>query len=174
MRGAAHEDRAWARERLYPRRDVHGVTHGRVLAGRVRADDAHDDRPGVDADPDLEIDRLLRVQLQAELINGTRHVEAATHRTKRIVLVRHGRAEEREQAVAHEPRDGTVVSRHGRVHSRERLTHDRGPVLGVHALGDGGRTGDIGEQHGEGTALARPGRTTRGDRLRRAQSLDIS
>ena len=154
MGGSAHQNGARTRKRLHPGRDVHRVAHRRVLARGLRTDHPDHDGPGVDADADLEVD----LELGAEVVDRASHVEPAAHRAERIVLMRDRRAEEREHAVAHQSRDRPVVPRDGRVHARERLAHDLGPILGIHALGDRGRPGDVGEEHCDRPSFAGPGR----------------
>jgi hypothetical protein len=62
------EDRARLGLRLEPRRHVHGVSHRPVLHAGTRADRAHHDGSGLDADPDAEaVDPPAPADLVGEL-----------------------------------------------------------------------------------------------------------
>ena len=116
--------------------------------------DADDDRPGVDADTDTQIGARLRAMLRSQVVDRPHHLEPATHRALRIVLMRDRRAEEGQHAVAHESRDGPVIALDRPVHETEGLAHDGRPVLWVHVLGDRGGIRDVGEEHGDLPSLA--------------------
>ena len=154
IRRRCDEHAASARGRLHPRRDVHRIAHRGVLIRGVAADHADDDRAGVDADPNAKIAGALRALRRPQLVDHARHVQSAAHRTLGVVLVRHRRSEEREDAVAHESRDRPVVVLDRAGHALERLADQRRPVLRIHALGDRGGARDVGEQDRDRTALA--------------------
>ena len=148
------EDVTGLRRGLQAGSDVDRVTQGRVLVAQVAPDVPDDDRPGVDAGADREVDAALRLQLACELLGRGDHVEASADRALGVVLVGHRGTEEREHRVALELRDRALVAEDGRAHELEGLVDDRGPILGVHALEDRRRADDIGEQRGHGLALA--------------------
>ena len=81
-------------------------------------------------------------------------VEPCPDRALRVVLVRDRRAEEREDRVAHQPGERSLVAVDRRDEPLERAVHDLGPVLGVQGLGHRGRALDVAEQHGDDASLA--------------------
>src|SRR5207237_4149822 len=94
------------------------------------------------------------VLFAAEARDLADHVEAAAHRALGVVLVRDRRAEEYEDAVAHEPRDRAAIPRRDRVPPVEGRTDALRPVFRIERLRDRGRAGDVREQDGERPALA--------------------
>ena len=147
-------DRAGLGGRLHPRGDVHRVAEGRVLVAQVGADIPDHDGPGVDAGADVEVDALCCLQLARELIGRLDHVERSEDRPLGVVFVRHRGTEERQHRVALELGDRALVAEDGPGHEVERLVDDRRPILGIDLLREPGRADDVGEQRGDGLALA--------------------
>ena len=98
----------------------------------------------------------VRVSLEL-LLHAERRIECAL----RMVLVRDRRAEQREDAVAGGLCDVTAVAMDRVHHQLERGIDNRARLLGVEVLDQLHRTLDVGEQRGDGLALAL-------DRLQRA------
>ena len=72
----------------------------------------------------------------------------------RMVLVRHGRAEQGEDAVAGRLRDIAAVAMHRRHHKLQHRVDDRARLLGIEVAHQFGRALDVGEQRGDRLALA--------------------
>ena len=81
-------------------------------------------------------------------------VETCPDRALGVVLVGDRRAEEREDRVAHQAGEGSLVAVDRRDESFERAVHDLGPVLGVQGLGHRGRALDVAEQHRDDASLS--------------------
>jgi hypothetical protein len=161
LRPIAHEDRAGGGEGLEPLRDADRVADRIVVrTADVRARGPHDDLAGVDADADGERQPALLPQPLRPpadvLLHAQRRVEGALG----MVLVRDRRAEEREDAVAARVGHPAVVAVHGVRHHGEGGVDDAARVLGVEAIDQLHRPLDVGEQRGDGLALARRHRAT--------------
>ena len=159
MRRGGDEDAAGLGVRLHARGDVHRVAHRGVLVRLLGPDDADHHGTGVDPHADPQIGDRLRAMLRAEVVDRPHHVEPATDRALRIILVRDRRAEESEHAVAHESRDGPAIALDRAVHETKGLAHDGRPVLRVQPLGDRGGIRDVGKEDGDLPSLAGSGRT---------------
>ena len=146
-------DCARLRRLLHAGGDVHGVTHRRVLLLEFRAHVAHHDRPGVDADADVQVEPSLPSHLLAERRDRGDDLEPCHHGALGVVLVSGRSAEERKDRVAHETGHRPLVPNDRLDQVRERLVHDVGPVLGVELLGHRGRTAHVAEEHRDHTAL---------------------
>ena len=155
--GGGYEDIARAGGRLHPGRYVYRVAHSGVLGSGLGADDADDHRSGVDADSDFERVGLRQMLGGVELFDGSDKVEAAADGALGVVLVGGRGAEKGEDAVPHEPGDGSAVALDRAVHPLERLADEGSPVLGIETFCDSGRSGDVGKEHGDRPTLARPG-----------------
>src|SRR5207249_11555817 len=107
--GRGDEDAARARGGLHAGGHVDGVTHRRVLGGGLGANGADHDRAGVDANPHPKLVRFCNVVARVELVDGAKHVEAATHGGPGVRLVGGWRPEEGEDAIAHEGCDVAAV-----------------------------------------------------------------
>ena len=107
----------------------------------------------------------VALQLARELLDRVEHVERGEDRPLGVVLVGDRGAEEREHRVALELGDRALVAEDGARHEVERLVDDRRPVLGIHLLREGRRADDVGEERGDGLALAGE---PRGAHLRRS------
>ena len=134
---------------LEPRRDVHRVAHRPVLDARTGPDRPDDDGPRLHAHADAEpVDPPAPADLVGELPHLLHDPQAGEERAFGVVLVRDGRAEEREHAVA-----GEVLDR-----AAERLDRTDDPADGVadHELQllrletfpQGGGPDEVGEQGG--------------------------
>ena len=156
VRGGRNEDIARAGGCLHAGRYVDRVAHGGVLRRGLGADDADDDRSCVDADSDLESVSLGQMLGGIELVDRSHKVEAAANGTLGVILVGGRGAEEGEYAVPHEAGDGPSVTLDGSVHPLECLTDEGGPVLGIETFGNRGGSSDVGEEHRDRPALARP------------------
>ena len=75
-------------------------------------------------------------------------------RTLRVVLVRDRRAEQREDAVAGRLHDVPVVAMDRVDHQLQRRIDNRARLFRVEVAHQFGRTLDVGEQRGDGLALA--------------------
>jgi hypothetical protein len=66
-----------------------------------------------------------------------------------VVLVRHGSAEQRHDAVTEELVDRPLVAMHLGEHQLERSPHDPVDVFGIQPLGDGREDGHVDEEDGD-------------------------
>jgi len=104
------------------------------------ADGAHDDLPGVDADPDREtLEPPAAPDLLRVLTDHLGHVETGPGRPFRVVLVRGRCAEEGQQPIASEVLHVPAVGLDDRDQPGDRITEDQLGLLGVDLLGEGGR-----------------------------------
>ena len=88
------------RRALEARREVHRVADDRVLHALLAADVARDDLAGVDADAGPERLQSALDELHVELRERLAHPDRGAHRVERVVVLRHGRAEDRHDRVA--------------------------------------------------------------------------
>ena len=160
-------DRAGLRGLLHARGEVHRVAHRRVFGHVLRADVADDHGAGVDADAHREVQAVLAFDLLRERFDLVQDLQRREDRPLRIILVRDGRAEEREESVAHEPGDRPLVALDRSGQDRERAVHQLPPIFRIQPLGEGGRSDDVTEQRGDDPPLSRRGRG-----LRRAQDVE--
>jgi hypothetical protein len=105
----------------------------------------------VDADPNVEVDIGQR---RSEALHGVDDVEAGEDSALRIIFVGNRRAEERQQAIAHEPGDRSLVSMDGRRHPLEGAVHDLGPVFWIEPFGEAGGVHHVDEQDREEASFA--------------------
>ena len=102
----ADQDRARFGLGLEPRRDVHGISHRPVLDARTSPDRPDDDRPRLHADADAEpVDPPAPTDLVGELPHLLHDPQSSEEGALGVVLVRDGRAEEREHTVARQVLD---------------------------------------------------------------------
>jgi len=99
IRRLSDEDPVDGRSGLKPRRGVDDITRGHALPEIWPGAQRHERLARVDGDPHLELERWIGfVELNDRLANRDR----GTNGPLGIVLVRHGRAEERDDGVADE------------------------------------------------------------------------
>jgi hypothetical protein len=91
---------------LHARGQVGGLPDRAVLHVEVVADRAHHDVAGVDAHADLHVDALAPAQLLGVLRQRAVHAQRRVAGAHGMVLVGHRRAEQRQDAVAHDLVDG--------------------------------------------------------------------
>ena len=144
-RHVADEDASGRRVRLQAGGGVQRVAGRAVLDPPSAADRPEHHQPGLDADPDLE--------RWASVIGPLDDAERGADRALGIVLVRHRRAEQREDPVAGEVLD-RAAERLDRIHhppngAAEHLAR----VFGVHPLRELRRPDDVGEQGGHDLAF---------------------
>ncbi len=153
--GFADRDRTDRGGGLHPRRQVDGMPDRRVLdltgAGLDRADH---DFAGVDADAALDRGAALGEHLCRIPFEFLLHPQRCIERPLRMVLMRHRRAEQREDAITRGLHDVTVVAVDGIHHQRQRRIDDVARLLGVEFLHQFGRALEVGEQRRHRLALA--------------------
>jgi hypothetical protein len=142
---------------LHPSGDVHRVAHRRVLLLELRPDLPDDDGSGVDADANVQVETSLAREPLAERSDRGDDLEPGHHGPLRIVLVRGGSSEEREDRVAHQAGHRAFVSVHRLDEVLVGSVHHVGPVLGVKLLGHRGRAPDVAEEHRDDAPLPREG-----------------
>ena len=153
--GVADQDRARRRQRLQARGEVGRVADRRVVHLEVVADRADDDRAGVDADAQLELDAALG-ERHAALRRGERVADRQRGADRALgrVLVRDRRAEERHHAVAGELVDDALEAVDLAEAELDVLLEQLAVLLGVEPVGDRGRADEVAEQHRDELALA--------------------
>ncbi len=137
----AKQRRAWLRALLQAGGYIDGV------AGCKRVAFAGDDLARVDADPALDPDAPVSLELLVQLDEGRAHVGGRTHGAQRVVLVHDRDAEHRHHRVADELLDRAAVALDGLAHRLEVPGHNAASRLGVEALAHRRRAGHVAEQH---------------------------
>jgi len=146
-RRRAHEHAARSRVLLQSGGHVGRVANRRVVHAEIVADLAHDDRPGVEADPHLEAPLEARRQLAAQVTDGALDREGGVRGAPGRVLVRDGRAEQGHDAVAGVLVDRALEPVHlGRDHL-EATIDDGVDLFWIALLGERAESREIGEQH---------------------------
>jgi hypothetical protein len=146
MRLGGDQDPHGRGDGLEARRDVHRVADGEVLLATFAAHRSDDDVAGVDPDADVQADLPVPDRPAAQLAGGIDQVESRPDRAHRVVLVGDRRPEEREESIAQELRNAASVPLDDRREPGQRRIDHGLPVLGVEALGDGGRAHDVEEE----------------------------
>ena len=106
--------------------------------------------------PDARFDGNLALRAQTVgvatqlLLHRQRRMKCAL----RMVLVRHRRAEQREDAVARRLRNVAAVAMHRRHHQMQHRVDDRARLLGIEIAHQLRRALDVGEQRSDRLALA--------------------
>ena len=154
-----HDDAARVGEALQPCGEIGRVADDDLLLRGALPDDiAGDNEAGRDPDPHGEL--LAGAGLQAP--HGLGDVQSRMHRARRVVLVRPGKAEGRQNPVAKEFRDKAVIARQ---HARAGVligVDDLAHVLGIEPRRQRGRADEVAEHDGElapfgGVGLGRRG-----------------
>ncbi len=145
----ADGDRSGLGRGLKAGRDVHGVADHGVAVAHL----AGEHLARVDADPEGEIDAG---DLLVDLVHGALHGKAGADGALGVVLVGDRRAEDRHDVVADELVDGPAEAGHLLAKPLEGTVHHRLEGLGVHPLGDGGVTRQVGENDGGLATLLGP------------------
>ncbi len=150
----AHEHRAGRGVGLEPSGGVHRVTERGVLDPVAGPHRAHHDRTRLDADAHAEaLDAPAAVDLTSEFLDLAHDSEPGPDRSLGIVFVRHGCAEECEDAVAGEVLDDAAERLDGSHHAGHSIGHDELQVLGVQALAQCGGPDEVSEQGGHHSSL---------------------
>ncbi len=150
----ADDDRTGIGSGLESRGRVDRVADRAVLDPAAGADRAEDDRAGRDADPRGEtVDPPGAGDLRAVLRDVRGDPQPRADRALGIVLVRDGRAEEREYAVPREILDRAAEVLDRMDHARDRLADDELRILGIELLAERCRAGEVGEERGDHLAL---------------------
>ena len=144
-----HEDRPGLGVRLEAGRDVHGVAHRPVLHAGARADRPHDDGSGLHAHPDAEaVDPPAPADLVGELAHLLHDPQSGEQRAFGVVLVCHGRSEEREHAVAGKILDGAAEGLDRTDDPADGVSDHELQLLRLEALPEGRGPDEVGEQRG--------------------------
>ncbi len=150
--GAADVHPARRRRGLQPLGRVHHIAHGGVV-GAGKGADQH--LTGVDAHPDANAVAAHQAGGCGVRGQGLLHAQGGAHRPLRVVLVRHGGAEEHEHAVAEQlvhPPTELADDLHQTLETR---IHQAFHLLGVHVLAEGGEADEVGEEHGDDAPFLR-------------------
>ena len=142
----AEHDVALGRDRLEAGRHVHGVAERVVAAAGVAVAGGDHDRAGVHGDPRPDVDVVGLAHVGAVALERALDGEAGADCPFAVVLVGDGRAEDREQPVAGELRDGAVVALDLGRDEPHHLVEEVLRPLRAQRLADRGRARDIGHQ----------------------------
>ncbi len=154
IRVMRHLDRAGLRCLFHTGCQIDGIPQRRVLHPQVRADRADHHQPRVDPDAYVEIDMIAFLDLLTVGFDGFHDIEPGQYGAARIVFVCDWRTEERQERIAHESCDRSLIAVDRFDHVRKSPIHDLRPILGVQLLGGSRRAFEIAEQHSHDTALA--------------------
>ncbi|OQA92963.1 MAG: hypothetical protein BWY25_03135 [Chloroflexi bacterium ADurb.Bin222] len=143
------EDAAGRRDALQPVRQVDGGTDGGVLPGGAQG--SQDDRARADAD--AQVQRNRRLEVRAQLLDGGLDFQRGADGLFGVVLTRPIGAPERHDGVAHVFVNAPAPLQDDPVNPLPEEVEQLGDFLGVEALREPGKVGDVGEQHGDLFAL---------------------
>ncbi len=137
---------------LQPGGRVHRVAHHHQLA-RAGARpglqvSGHHDQAGIH--PDVQRQRPSNPLLHpgVDLGHPLQHRQRRAHGPRRVVLVRHGRAEYREQGIPDLLLQPALPGMDLRDQSSQAVPQQIGQLLGIQTFPETGETGQIGEHHG--------------------------
>ena len=151
----ADDDAARRRRGLEPGGRVDGVAGDEPVAGDTV--DARD-LAGVDADPELEADTEVVLELAVQLGHRVAHLDGRAHRAERVVLVQHRDPEDGHDRVADVLLDGAAVALERPAHGGEVAGLEIAERLWVEPLAHGGGAGEVGEDDRDGLSHLRRGR----------------
>src|ERR1700674_4205608 len=127
----------------------------RVLdLGRTGSDRTHHNLARVYANPNLDRCAPFGLELRAIASQFLLHPQCGVECALRMVLMRDGRAEQREDAIAGRLHDVAVVAAYRLDHQLQRGIDDRAGFFGIEILLQFRRAFDIREQRGDCFALA--------------------
>ena len=145
LRDRADQDLAAAGCLLQPLRGV-----DRVAGGERRRLVARHHLTGVDPDPNPQLGHLARFERGIQPLHGPLHVERGPHRPQRVVLVCAREAEHRHHRVADELLHRAAVALDGDPHLLVPPAQELAQRLGVEALAEHGRVGQVAEEDADG------------------------
>ena len=116
-------------------------------------DRTHDDFAGVHARPDLDRRSSFGAQAIAHAPDLVLKPQGRVERTLRMILMRHRRAEQSEDAVASRLNHVTVVAAHRVDHQPERGVDDGSRFFRIEILPEARRVDDVDEERGDELAL---------------------
>ena len=160
-----HENRARLGELLNPRGDVHRVTGHDELSARGSLSPG-DHLARVHTDSQADVRTVALRDPRGESREPVADRERRSNRALGVVLVCLWRSEDRDDRVADELLSDTTVPFHLATHEVEELALDFADILRVDALPQGGRAGEIGEEHRDDPAFLVLGRNGRPLRIR--------
>ena len=151
----ADHDSAGIGDGLHARGEINGVTDRRVFSLPVAGlDRTHDDFAGVHASPDLDWRSAFGAQAIAHAPDLVLKPQGRVERTLRMILMRHRRAEQSEDAVARRLNHVTVVAAHRVDHQPERGIDDGSRFFRIEILPKARGVDDVDEERGDELALA--------------------
>jgi hypothetical protein len=104
------EDRPRIGELFHPRREMRGLTDGRIVHVKVGPDRPNDHLSRVEAHADANRDAVLPAHALRVLLYRLLHPERRVAGADGVILMGNGCAEERHDAVAHNLVDGSLVA----------------------------------------------------------------
>ena len=154
LRRLTSRDRTRRRRSLHPRRQIGHMTDRRVFCMASGLYRPHHHLARVHPNASFNGNLALRAQTVGVATQLLLHRQRRMKCALRMVLVRDGRAEQREDAVAGRLRDVAAVAMHRRHHKLQHRVDDRARLLRIEIAHQLGRALDIREQRGDRLALA--------------------
>jgi hypothetical protein len=130
------------------------LSYRRIIHGQVGADRAHDDFPGVEADPDLYRQTLGTVYLVTIAAQGSLHSQSSVTGAERMVLVGHRGTKESHDAIAEELIHRAFVAMHSLHHEVEHWLQALSSFFWIEAFNQCRGALDISKHHCDLLALA--------------------
>ncbi len=151
---SGEEDVARFGERLHPRGQVDGITHGSVLYAKIGAHFTHNDKTCVDTYPHCEAgNAMLLFNMNGVFACSGQDVKGGPAGSLRVVLVGQRSAEKGKDCISHQPCESPLIASNRFDKNIERTVHDLHDLLRIKVLCHGSRTFDIAEKHGHDAAL---------------------
>ncbi len=131
---------------LEARGRIDGIAEHRELATHRRSDVAGQRPAGVDRDPHAQW-RPVGVP-RVEVGESASHAQRGANGLGRVIVLGQGRAEHREDGIAHELVERALVVEQHLGHLVEELVQRRGDLVRLHSLGHGGESHQVHEHDG--------------------------
>ena len=133
--------------------EVSGLANGRVVHVQIIANGAHHHLAAIEADAHLHCESLRAPHLLGIALHGSLHGQRCIAGPHGVVLMRHGRAKERHNAIAQDLVHRAFVAMHGRHHHVQGRVEELPRLLRVTISEEFHRALEIGKQHGHLFAL---------------------
>ena len=151
--GLADEDHPRRGALLEAGGQVRGVAHGRVVHAQVVADTADHHQPRVQPHAHRQVLPRRQPEVGVALAQTVLEPQGRQHCPPGVILIGNGGAKQRHEAVAEELIDGALVPVYRVEAALEEAVEQRMHGLGSQALGQGGRVGNVAEEHRHRLAL---------------------
>ena len=150
---------------LHACRQVCGLANRRIVHMQVVTDGAYHHLPRVEANADLHLHTVCAAHLGAIAAYGLLHSQGSVTGAHGVILMRHWRAKQRHDAVAHDLVHRTLIAVHGRHQTLQYRVEELTRFLGIAVAQQFHGALQVREQHGDLLALAFQGTLRRADLL---------